>query len=38
MLSIHNIAWTISLMGRIREAISAGTLDPLRREILEVWG
>ncbi len=38
MLSIHNIAWTISLMGRIREAISAGTLDTLRREILEVWG
>jgi queuine tRNA-ribosyltransferase len=38
MLSIHNIAWTFSLMGRIREAISAGTLDPLRREILEVWG
>jgi queuine tRNA-ribosyltransferase len=38
MLSIHNVAWTIDLMHRIREAISAGTLGALRARVLEVWG
>jgi queuine tRNA-ribosyltransferase len=38
LLSLHNIAWTLDLMARIRSAISAGTLDSLRRSILEVWG
>jgi len=38
MLSIHNVAWTIDLMNRIREAISSGTLDALRARVLSVWG
>jgi queuine tRNA-ribosyltransferase len=38
LLSLHNIAWTLDLMARIRSAISAGTLDSLRHSILEVWG
>ena len=38
LLSLHNIGWTLDLMARIRSAISAGTLDSLRRSILEVWG
>ena len=38
LLSIHNVAWTIQLMQRMREAIVAGTFDALRREVLGVWG
>ncbi len=38
LLSIHNVAWTLQLMDRMREAITAGTFDALRREILTVWG
>jgi queuine tRNA-ribosyltransferase len=37
LLSIHNVAWTIDLMSRMRTAIVAGTFDQLRREILDVW-
>jgi queuine tRNA-ribosyltransferase len=37
LVSIHNVAWTLALMERMRTAIAAGTLDHLRREVLEVW-
>jgi queuine tRNA-ribosyltransferase len=37
LLSIHNVAWTIDLMARMRTAIAAGTFDQLRRSILDVW-
>ena len=38
LVSIHNVAWTISLMANMREAIAAGRFDALRRQILDVWG
>ena len=38
LLSLHNIAWTLQLMDRMRAAIAAGTFDTLRREVLAVWG
>ncbi|HSM64855.1 MAG TPA: tRNA guanosine(34) transglycosylase Tgt [Ilumatobacteraceae bacterium] len=38
LLSIHNVAWTIDLMQRTRDAIGAGTFDTLRASVLEVWG
>lgn len=38
LVSLHNLAWTIDLMSRTREAIVAGTFGSLRRRILEVWG
>lgn len=38
LVSLHNIAWTLDLMARMRTAIEAGTFDALRREILHVWG
>jgi len=38
LVSIHNVAWTIALMHRMREAIAAGRFDSLRREVLAVWG
>ncbi len=37
LLSLHNVAWTIDLMGRMRQAIHDGTFDALRRDVLEVW-
>jgi queuine tRNA-ribosyltransferase len=37
LLSLHNVAWTIQLMGRMRAAIRGGTFDDLRREVLGVW-
>ena len=37
LLSIHNVAWTVELMNRMRAAIRAGELDELRLEILDVW-
>ncbi len=38
LVSIHNVAWTLSLMERMRGAISAGTFQALRRSILDIWG
>ena len=38
LVSLHNVAWTIALMGRMRDAISEGTFDRLRAEVLAVWG
>ncbi len=38
LLSLHNVAWTLDLMHRVREAISTGTLASLRARVLEVWG
>ena len=38
LLSIHNVAWTIDLMQRMRTAIADGTFDVLRSNVLEVWG
>ncbi len=38
LLSLHNVAWTLQLMQRMRAAIEAGTFGALRREILAAWG
>lgn len=37
LLTWHNLAWTFDLLGGIRAAIAAGTLDVLRREVCAVW-
>ncbi len=37
LLSIHNVAWTIDLMARMRAAIVAGTFQAFRRSVLDVW-
>jgi queuine tRNA-ribosyltransferase len=37
LLSIHNVAWTIVLMDRMREAIVSGTFSSLRSSVLDVW-
>jgi queuine tRNA-ribosyltransferase len=38
LVSLHNVAWTIGLMDRMRAAITAGTFAKLRADILSVWG
>ncbi len=38
LLSIHNVAWTIALMGSMRTAIEGGTFDSMRRSVLDIWG
>jgi len=37
LVSIHNVAWTIDLMNRMRTAIQSGTIGALREQILAVW-
>ncbi len=37
LLSVHNVAWTIELMAKMRKAIASGTFDSMRRSVLEVW-
>jgi queuine tRNA-ribosyltransferase len=37
LLSVHNVAWTLELMRRIRASIVAGSFDSLRTEVLAVW-
>ncbi|HSB86615.1 MAG TPA: tRNA guanosine(34) transglycosylase Tgt [Ilumatobacteraceae bacterium] len=37
LVSLHNIAWTLQLMRRMREAIAARTFADLRRDVLAVW-
>jgi queuine tRNA-ribosyltransferase len=38
LVSVHNVAWTIDLMGRMRSAIETGTFRALRSDVLAVWG
>ncbi len=37
LVSLHNVAWTLQLMARVRGAIAEGTLAELRRQVLAVW-
>lgn len=37
LLTVHNLAWTLRLVDRIREAIVDGTLGTLRKEVAEAW-
>jgi len=38
LVSLHNVAWTVALMARIRDAIRTRRLPALRSEIAEFWG
>ncbi len=37
LVSVHNVSWTLQLMEAMRAAISAGTFQSLRAEVLSVW-
>lgn len=38
LLTLHNLAWTFTLVERCRTAITDGTLEALRREVGAAWG
>ena len=39
LLTIHNLNWTFTLVGRMAQAIRAGRFArALRNEVLAVWG
>jgi queuine tRNA-ribosyltransferase len=38
LLTIHNVAWLSDLVSGLRQAIAAGELDRVRRQVLAVWG
>jgi queuine tRNA-ribosyltransferase len=38
LLTVHNVSWTLDLVGRVRTAIGQGTLDALRSDVADVWG
>jgi len=37
LVSVHNLAWTLALMDRIRAAVATGTVGRLRAEVAAVW-
>ena len=37
LLTLHNVAWTLAFVDRIRASIVDGTLDTLRAEVADVW-
>jgi queuine tRNA-ribosyltransferase len=37
LLTLHNLAWILGLLSRMREAIAAGTLSSLRDEVSDIW-
>jgi queuine tRNA-ribosyltransferase len=37
LLTLHNVSWTFSLVGRIRAAVADGTLPVLRAEVAARW-
>jgi queuine tRNA-ribosyltransferase len=38
LLTLHNLAWLLRLMGRIRAAVATGELTGLRAELVGPWG
>jgi queuine tRNA-ribosyltransferase len=38
LLTLHNVAWTLALVGKMRAAIRQGTFEALRDRVLAVWG
>lgn len=37
LITLHNLAWVLGLMARMRAAITAGTFAALRQEVLDIW-
>jgi queuine tRNA-ribosyltransferase len=37
LLSLHNVAWTLQFLDRVRAAIRDGSLTSMRRDVLTVW-
>jgi tRNA-guanine family transglycosylase len=37
LVTIHNVAWTLRFVSRMRAAIRSGTFAAFRRDVLAVW-
>jgi queuine tRNA-ribosyltransferase len=37
LLTIHNLSWLLALVDRAREAIRAGSLEPMRDRLAAIW-
>ena len=37
LLTLHNLAWTLNLLDRVRAAIAEGSLGRLRAEVAAAW-
>ena len=37
VITLHNVAWLLRLMTRVRDAIADGTFESLRAQIISVW-
>ena len=37
LITMHNLAWILALVARIRAAVRAGTLTALRAELANRW-
>lgn len=38
LVSLHNVAWTISFMNDLRRSIVAGSFQRMRNDVLSIWG
>jgi queuine tRNA-ribosyltransferase len=38
LITLHNLAWTLALVARVRRAVGERRLAGLRREVAEAWG
>lgn len=38
LVSLHNVAWTISFMNDLRGSIVAGSFQRMRNDVLSIWG
>lgn len=38
LLTLHNLAWLLDFVDRLRESINHGEFNNFRKETLEVWG
>ena len=38
LVSLHNVAWTISFMNDLRRSIVAGSFQRIRNDVLSIWG
>ena len=38
LVSVHNVAWTIDFMTKMRASITNGTFSAFRSSVLDLWG
>ena len=38
LLTLHNLAWLLDFVDRLRDAIDGGTFEAFRARTLDLWG